>query len=163
MQKRSGSLRIASIHGVPVFIHWSVLIIGILLCAITAHAAAPDESLTGCWRSVRIVQYAPDSKLEDTSGRCTLQYKENQIESSCATSAGAAITTYQYRVVRPGVYSATMASSTFKTGLIGSVREYEYQVDGDRLVLITYPQTTLPAPTSGAVRVESESRKVPCQ
>lgn len=139
----------------------------LLLLSFTAHcthAAAPDDSLTGCWRSIRIAQYAPGgSKLEDTSGRCTLQYKDDQIESACATSGGTATTTYQYRVVRPNVYAATMAGSTFRTDLIGSTREYEYRVDGDRLVLVTSPPATLPGPRTPAVRVESESTRIACR
>src|SRR5688572_23268424 len=72
------------------------------------HAAAPDPSLVGCWQAVKIVQYAQDgSKIEDSSGRCTLQFKEDQLESTCKTSSGTVTSSYRYRVIRPNFYSAT--------------------------------------------------------
>lgn len=129
-----------------------------------SHAAAPDPSLLGCWRSVKIVLHAQDgSKLEDTSGRCTLRFTKDQIESMCATSSGTATTTYQYRIPRPDSYLATMTGSTFRTDMIGSTREYEYHVDGDRLTTVTHPQATAPAPPTRAMRVESEAVRTPCQ
>jgi hypothetical protein len=127
-----------------------------------SHAAAPDESLVGCWRAVKIVQYVQGSpKVEDTSGRCTLQFKEDQFASTCETANGTLTSTYRYRIVRPNFYSATMAGSTLRTDLIGSTREYEYHVDGDRLTTATNLQTTAPAPAV-AVRVETEAARTPC-
>ena len=127
------------------------------------HAAAPDQSLVGCWRTDKIVLYAQDgSKTEDTSGRCTLQFKEDQFESTCRTTAGTATSTYQYRIVRPSVYSATMTGSTFRTTLLGSAREYEYRVDGDRLVTVAKTQATSSASSTGAPRVEAEAMRTPC-
>jgi hypothetical protein len=128
-----------------------------------SQAAAPDPSLVGCWRAVKIVLHAQDgSKTEDTSGRCTLQFKEQQFESTCGTTNGKLTTTYQYQVVRPHVYSATMTASTFRTDLIGSKREYEYRVEGDRLVTATNPPARVPASSPAAPRVESESVRAPC-
>jgi hypothetical protein len=139
-----------------------------LLCLVLVtpwtHAAAPDPALVGCWRAVKIVLYAHDgSKLEDTSGRCTLQFRDDQLESTCVTSGGTATTTYRYAIVRPNVYAATMAGSTFATNLIGSTREYEYHVDGDRLATTTHPPVTLPAAPAATVRVASEAARVSCQ
>jgi hypothetical protein len=138
-----------------------------LLCLTLAvpagYAAAPDESLVGCWRAVKIVLYALDgSKTEDTSGRCTLHFKDDAFESTCGTSTGTATTTYQYRIARPNVYSATMTGSTFRTSLIGSTREYEYHVDGDRLVTVAIPKATSPSDPIGTPRVESEAVRTTC-
>lgn len=133
------------------------------LVATAGHASASDPALVGCWRAVKIVLYAQDeSKVEDTSGRCTLQFQESQFESTCETAAGIAKTTYQYRIIRPHVYLATMAGSTFRTSLVGSTREYEYRVDGDRLVTVTRTQAALPASPTVAPRVESEATRTPC-
>lgn len=133
------------------------------LAASWSHAAAPDPSLVGCWRAVKIVLYTQDgSKVEDTSGRCTLQFRDDQVESACGTSNGTATTTYRYRVDRPEVYVTTMTGSTFRTDLIGSTREYEYHVDGDRLVTVTHPPVTAPAPPTATQRVESEAARTPC-
>lgn len=129
-----------------------------------SYAVAPDQLLIGCWRATKIVLYAQDgSKTEDTSGRCTLQFKEHQFESTCETASGKMITTYQYQVVRPNFYLATMVGSTFRTALIGSEREYEYHVDGDRLFTVTNPPAKVPASSPGAPRVESDAVRAPCQ
>lgn len=133
------------------------------LVAPWSHASLPDESLVGCWRAVKIVLYAPGgSKTEDTSGRCTLQFKADQFESTCATSSGTATTTYQYRIVRANFYAATMTRSTFRTDLIGATREYEYHVDGDRLVTVSHPQAAASVRRPVAPRVESEASRTPC-
>ena len=127
------------------------------------HAAPLDPSLIGCWRAAKIVLYAQNgSKMEDTSGRCTLQFKEDQLESTCLTARGMARVTYQYRIVRPNFYETTMATSTFKTDLIGTTREYEYHVDGDRLVTVTKPPASATGSPAAAVRVTSESARTAC-
>jgi hypothetical protein len=128
-----------------------------------SHAAAPDPSLVGCWRAVKIVQHAQGApEVEDTSGRCTLQFKDDQLASTCQTASGTVTSTYGYRIVRPGFYSATMTGSTYKTDLIGSTREYEYHVDGDRLATATNLQTTVPGAPTVTVRVETEAERTPC-
>ncbi len=110
------------------------------LCIVPCVHAASDPALLGCWRAAKIVLTTPDGeKAEDTSGRCTLQFKEDQFESTCKTASGTATTTYRYQVVRPQVYAATMASSSFRTEMVGSTREYEYRLDGDRLRTVTVP------------------------
>jgi hypothetical protein len=127
------------------------------------HAAAPDPALTGCWRAVKIVLITQDgSKVEDTSGRCTLRYKDDGLESACGTSGGPSTTTYRTRILRPGFYAATMVGSTFKTDLLGSTREYEYKVAGDRLTTATQPQIKVPTAPAGAGRVELEATRTPC-
>ena len=128
------------------------------------HAAAPDHALLGCWRAAKIVLTTPDGeKAEDTSGRCTLQFKDDELESTCKTSSnGVATTTYRYRVVRPQVYAATMAGSTFKTEMVGTTREYEYRVEGDRLRTVTVPPPKVSVAATTASRVETEANRVPC-
>lgn len=127
-------------------------------------AAAPDSSLLGCWRAAKIVLTTPaGEKAEDTSGRCTLQFTEDRFESKCKTSSnGVATTTYRYQVVRPQVYAATMAGSTFKTEMVGTTREYEYHVQGDRLRTVTVPPPMVSAAAATASRVETEASKVAC-
>lgn len=139
-----------------------------LLClavlAPAVNAAAPDPSLVGCWRAVRIVVDAPDgSKIEDTSGRCTLHFKEDGFESACGTAAGMATTTYQYRITRPNVYGATMTGSTFRTSLIGSTREYEYRIEGDRLFTVAASPSGSPAAAAAPPRVETEAARTQCE
>ena len=138
-------------------------ILFVSLFAPLTYAAAPDPALLGCWRAVKIVLYVEDgSKAEDTSGRCVLQFKDDQFDSTCKTSSGTATTSYQYQVVRPNFYAAKMTGSTFRTDLIGSTREYEYRIEGDRLVTSTAPQAKVLVPAAVAPRVETEATKTPC-
>ena len=138
-------------------------ILSVSLIAPLTYAAAPDPALLGCWRAVKIVLYVEDgSKAEDTSGRCVLQFKDDQFDSTCKTSSDTATTSYQYQVVRPNFYAAKMTGSTFRTDLIGSTREYEYRIEGDRLVTSTAPQAKVLVPAAAAPRVETEATKTPC-
>jgi hypothetical protein len=126
--------------------------LSLALAASWACAAAPDPSLLGCWRAARIVLTAPDGeKAEDTSGRCTLQFKADQFESTC-----------RYQVVRPRVYAATMAGSTFRTEMVGSTREYAYRIEGDQLHTVTVPPAMAFAAAAAAQRVETVAARVPC-
>ncbi|MFN4117797.1 hypothetical protein [Acidovorax sp.] len=128
-----------------------------------AHAAPSDPALLGCWRAARIVLYTQDgSKAEDTSGRCTLRFRETQFESTCLTSKGMAVTTYRYEVTRPGAYATTMAGSSFRTEMIGSTREYEYQVQGDQLRTVSAPPKGPVAASSAPPRVETDAVRTPC-
>lgn len=139
------------------------LALGLAVVSLCSHAEIPDNSLIGCWRAVKIVQhFKSGSQAEDTSGRCTLQFKDDQLESSCASTIGTVTSTYRYRVSRPNVYLATMTGSTFRTTLIGSTREYEYQVDGNRLktaINLTPPEPVAP---TVAIRVETEATRTAC-
>jgi hypothetical protein len=138
-------------------------VLGLSCVGLLSHAAAPDPSLTGCWRAVKIVLYVEDgSKAEDTSGRCVLEFKDDQFVSTCKTSSGVATTSYQYQVVRPNFYTVKMTASTFRTELIGSTREYEYRIEGDRLFTSTAPQPKVRVPATAAPRVETEATKTPC-
>lgn len=140
------------------------LLPSLALLATLSHASAPEPSLVGCWRAVKIVLYTHDGgKMEDESGRCTLRFNEDYLDSTCATSGGTATTTYHYRVDRPGVYLTTMTGSTFRTGLVGATREYEYRVEADRLFTVTSPLVSTPVSPTATKRVESESARIACQ
>lgn len=133
------------------------------LAAPWARAVVADPALLGCWRAAKIVLTTPDGeKAEDTSGRCTLQFKEDQFESTCKTASGTATTTYRYQVVRSQVYAATMAGSTFRTEMVGSTREYEYRITGDQLRTVTVPPAMAFAAAAAAQRVETEAARAPC-
>ena len=128
-----------------------------------SHAEIADPSLVGCWRAVKIVQYFKDgSKAEDTSGRCILQYRDDQLVSSCASAAGTVTSTYRLRVERPNFYSATMTGSTFRTTLLGGTREYRYQVDGERLTTAIDLQVAEPAAATAMARVETTAARAAC-
>ena len=135
-----------------------------LLCiAPCAQAAAPDPALLGCWRAANIVLHTADGqKLEDRSGRCTLQFKEEQLESTCRTSRGLATTTYQYQIVRPQVYATTLAGSTVRTEMASATREYTYRIEGERLHTATVPAAQPPGASAATPRTETDATKVAC-
>ena len=137
--------------------------LALAFAAAWSHASVPDPSLTGCWRASRIVQHFQDgSKAEDSSGRCTLRFQEDQLESICATASSAVTSTYRYRIERPGFYLATMLASSFRTDLVGSTREYEYHVEGDSLSTATDLHPAKPAAGTAAIRVETQAARIPC-
>lgn len=128
-----------------------------------SHAEIADPSLLGCWRAVKIVQYFKDgSRAEDTSGRCTLQYKDDQLVSSCASAAGTVTSTYRLRIEPPDSYLATMTGSTFRTSLLGGTRKYQYHVDGEKLTTAIELQVAEPAAATVMVRVETTAARVAC-
>ena len=135
-----------------------------LLCTASwAQAPAPDPALLGCWRATTIVLHTADGqKLEDRSGRCTLQFKEEQFESTCRTTQGLATTTYQYQIVRPQVYATTLAGSTVRTEMARTTREYAYRIEGERLHTASVPSTTVPHASATGPRTETDATQVPC-
>ena len=92
-----------------------------------------------------------------------LLFQEMGLASGRMTATGAAATTtYRYRVVRPQVYAATMAGSSFKTEMVGATREYEYRVDGDHLRTVTVPPPKVSVAAATASRVETQATRVEC-
>ena len=134
------------------------------LAAFGSHAAAPDPELAGCWRATKIVLTTQDgTTAEDSSGRCTMRFGDEQLQSNCMTAQGMTTTTYRYRITRPQVYAATMAGSTFKTDMIGSTREYAYRIEGDQLRTVSVLPAKAPEPPAvAAPRVETEAARTPC-
>jgi hypothetical protein len=138
-------------------------LISLLCTASWAQATAPDPALLGCWRAHTIVLHTADgAKLEDRSGRCTLQFKEEQLESTCRTTQGLATTTYRYQVVRPQVYATTLAASTVRTEMASATREYAYRIEGEQLHTETAPPAVAPAASAATARTETDATKVPC-
>ena len=143
------------------FARWCAL--PLCLAAFGSYAAAPDPELAGCWRATKILLTTQDgTTAEDSSGRCTMRFGDEQLQSNCMTAQGMTTTTYRYRITRPQVYAATMAGSTFRTEMVGSTREYEYRIDGDRLRTVTVPPAMAFAAAAAAPRVETEAARVAC-
>ena len=140
------------------------LVLGLALVSpFCSLAEVPDPSLLGCWRAVKIVQHFKDgSTAEDSSGRCTLQYKDDQLVSSCASAAGTVASTYRLRIERPDFYLATMTGSSFRTSLLGGTREYRYRVDGETLTTAIDLQVAEPAAATAMVRVETKAARMAC-
>ena len=143
------------------FARWCAL--PLCLAAFGSHATAPDPELAGCWRATKIVLTTQDgTTAEDSSGRCTMRFGDEQLQSNCMTAQGMTTTTYRYRITRPQVYAATMAGSSFRTELLGSTRESSYQVTGDQLRTVSVPPATAPAAPGVTPRVVTEAARMPC-
>lgn len=126
-------------------------------------AQAADPNLLGCWRATRIVQYGvAGSSYSDSASGCKESISETTIHSACSSESGKTEYEYEYRLVAPGKYSATIRASANRPDLVGLKRDYFYRVEGDHLYTTTYPQTSTPAPPTAAVRVESEAVRVEC-
>jgi hypothetical protein len=139
----------------------SVAVLATSALCIAAQAADPD--FLGCWRGIRVVQYdVAGPAYTNSISDCTESISARTIHSACSSKGNETTYEYDYRVVAPGKYSATIRASTNRPDLVGSTRDYFYRVEGDRLYTTTYPQTTTPAPPTAAVRVESESVRVEC-
>ncbi|WP_395685634.1 hypothetical protein [Caenimonas koreensis] len=139
------------------------LLLPVLGCLALSAIAGPQDELLGCWRAGKITQvFADGSKSVSVGSQCTMQFRQEEFVSTCAFSQKPTVTTYRYRVTRPGVYSATMLTSTASTQLIGTTRDYEFRVDGNTLAITTRPQVTTPAPATATVQVDSQSSKVAC-
>ena len=138
-------------------------LLGLLCTASWVQATAPDPALLGCWRATTIVLHTVDgARLEDRSGRCTLRFKEEQLESTCRTTQGMATTTYQYQIVRPQVYTTTLASSTVRTEMARTTREYTYRIEGERLHTACVVSATAPEASPTGPGTGTDATQVPC-
>jgi hypothetical protein len=121
------------------------------------HSQAQDQKLLGCWVTELVTNFYVDSLPSQGKSNCILYYEDDLVTSACDSPQGVALISYIYKTVRPGVYEAKMVTNDRLPDLIGSVREYEYRVVDDKLLITTYPQTTKPLRPSKIVRFESIS------
>ena len=128
--------------------------------SIRAAEEPPDAALVGCWRAERVEQTLPDGSLWTDIGGCTLEIAADRIVSGCSLRSGNQPITYTYKVVEPGKYNARITAHPARPQAVGTERDYEYRVDGDRLYITSYPQTAKPAPVSPVVKVLSVSVRV---
>jgi hypothetical protein len=143
--------------------NWSLLFAVILVGCASKPTLESSNDLLGCWKAEKIVLFNEDgtSKTQPARALCTMSVTKDRISTICTGVQNPAETGYTYRIVRTGVYSAAIVSHP-RPYMVGSEREYEYKIQNDRLFITTYPQTTKPAPTSPAVRTESENSRIPC-
>ncbi len=138
---------------------------GLWVAGLGAAAAADssgegDPQLLGCWRAERVEQTLADGRVWTDVGGCTLKFETEQITSACVLRAGNQPVRYSYKIITPGSYRARIVDHPTRRQAEGSERDYLYRIEGDRLFIVTFPQTATPAPISPAVKVESVSIKV---
>lgn len=144
--------------------NWSLLFAVLLAGCASKPMLESSNDLLGCWKAEKIVLFNADgtSRAQAASTLCTIAITKELINSACTSEQKTTRIGYVYRFVRPGVYHATIVSH-MRPNMVGSEREYEYKVENDLLYITTYPQTTKPAPTSPAVRTESENSRIACK
>ncbi len=132
--------------------------------AISSCSAHENENeLIGCWEGISVVQSFPDgSEKRNEGSRCTLEFRESSIVTRCSGVDGDSMTEYAYTLLGNNAYTATITRHSHRHDLVGNTRDYAYRVDTGRLVITTFPQTSVPSPPTRAVRVDSESRRVAC-
>ena len=143
--------------------NWSLLFAVLLVGCASKPSLESSNDLLGCWKAEKIVLFSEDgtSRTQPASISCTMSVAKALMSTACTSQQNTTRIGYTYRIVRPGVYHATIVSH-IRPNMIGSEREYEYKIENDRLFITTYPQTTKPAPTSPASRTESENSRMPC-
>lgn len=139
---------------------WVTLSVSWALVHTAVAAADIDPALLGCWRAERVEQTLADGSRWTDVGGCTLEFLPERIVSACTLRSGNQPITYTWQVTQPGTYRARITSHPAQPQAEGSERDYRYAVEGDRLHIITFPQTAQPALMSRAIRVESTSVKV---
>jgi|GEM_PF-1513719 len=125
-----------------------------------AAAEAPDVPLLGCWRAERVQQMFEDGRVWNDLGGCTLEFTPDRIVSGCALRTGNRPVIYSYTIGAPGRYTARIVDHPALPAAVGSERNYDYRIDGDRLFISTDPQTAKPVPLNSVVRVLSVSVRV---
>ena len=123
-------------------------------------AELTDENLLGCWRAERVQQTYADGRVWNDIGGCTLEFALHRIDSACALRPGNRPVIYSYTISGPGRYTARIVEHPQSPAAVGSERDYEYRIDGDRLYISTNPQTAKPIPLNAVVQVLSVSVRV---
>lgn len=132
-----------------------------LLANPSAFAADPD--IQGCWQGESVVIYLKEGSSRTQAGNCSFKVVSDRILMRCPVSGSEAQIDYSYRITKPGTYTATMISHSSRPDLVGGSRDYEYRLEGERLLITTYPQTTTPLAPTAAVKAESVSIRAACK
>ena len=143
--------------------NWSLLFVVSLVGCASKPSTESSNDLLGCWKGEKIVIFNDDgtSRSQPVSTLCTISFERKQVTSACTSQQNTTRVGYTYRILRPGVYHATIVSH-IRPNMIGSESEYEYKIENDRLYITSHPQTTKPKPLSPAIRTESENSRMSC-
>jgi hypothetical protein len=132
-------------------------------------ADANDLNLLGCWRSQNADQYYSDGKVIHLNSDCVSEFSLKQFRTECQNASGPVSNFYTYEITAPGRYVATLSEGSEATKEPLQSRVAEYVVDGDWLMVTSFPQkpanARLPLPDKVvglAVRVNAPSGKDMC-
>jgi hypothetical protein len=133
-------------------------------------AGANDPNLLGCWRFQNTDQYYSGGKVIHLNSDCVSEFSLKQIRTECQNTSGRVTNLSAYEITAPGRYVATLSEGSSAAKEPAKPRAVEYQVDGEWLTLISFPQNRAnaqpPAPEKVvglAVRVNAPSGREVCQ
>jgi len=132
-------------------------------------ADANDLNLLSCWRSQNMDQYYSDGKVIHLNSDCISEVSLKQIRTECQNASGSVSNLYTYEITAPGRYVTTLSEGSAAAKEPPQPRPGEYVVDGEWLMLTTFPpkranaQPPLPDKVVNlAVRVNAPSGKDMC-
>ncbi len=123
------------------------------LIAGTAYASTSE--LAGCWRLQHIEQVMLDKKIIHLNSDCVADINETQFRSPCITNKGEISYLYNYRITAPGKMVTTIISGPEKTSHSSAPRQVDYVVDGDWLMLTSYPSRMADVKPNALERITS--------
>ena len=142
-----------------------VVLAGLGGCAASREdaAASRDPRLAGCWRSVRMALVRIDGRqaaMDDD--RCVLRIDDRTIVSTCDWPSVHWVVEYAWQPLAGGRYRATATRYPGNESQVGTSKEYDYRIEGDRLTQVTFPEEAKPKPTGDVRRFESVLQREPC-
>jgi hypothetical protein len=119
--------------------------------------AEGDPALLGCWEIERIFRYNGSELIppkEENVG-CTLNYSVDHLLVLCVTPQSESRVEYAYRISHTDTYRATIIANSSTPSAVGSIRDFEYKVQKDRLVLALFHPAADATSATGTMRPES--------
>src|SRR5262249_26331820 len=101
--------------------------------------AANHINLLGCWRSQNMNQYYSDGRIIRLNRDCVSEISLKEIRSECQSSNGSVNNSYAYEITAPGRYVITVSGGNSAAKQPPQQRPAEYVVDGEGLMVTTFP------------------------
>jgi len=115
----------------------------------------------GRWAGARARMYLLDGTVMAPQGQCRIEFSAQRIVSECTVSGRKMRVGYSYRVDAPGRYQAEVVENEAFPKAIGTRVESLFRVDGDELLLVTFPPVVLGAPEKSPIKTETVWRREP--
>ena len=134
------------------------------MAALVSHfSLANDTVLLGCWQTTYQLEFFADGRTTKSANLCEMDFDDERFTTRCKSSAGGSVYVYGYQITRPGVFEATVESSSAYPKLVGSVRKAAYRIEGGLLYIAVVPTVNPARPAPAPIKVESVSSKMVCK
>jgi hypothetical protein len=120
-------------------------------------AAAP----LGRWTTARAKMYLLDGTLITPPGSCTIEYTPQRYVSECVVSGRKLRSGFSYKVIAPGRYQAELVENPGFPSAIGTRVESMFRVNGDELLIVTFPPVAPNAPEKSPIKTEAVLKREP--